>query len=163
MINEDIHGELSLLFHSLALGISLMIFYDVLRIFRKLIKHSTWVIAVEDLFYWMISGICIFIMLYRENNGNLRWFVVAGISLGMLLYNGTISKLLTDRIAKLLQLFFKGLAKIFSILFTPLKYVLQVVKKSANFLEKRGEKLYSFKKKQLKKLAKRVKIITSKH
>lgn len=162
MMNEDIHAELSLLLHSLTLGIIIMILYDVLRIFRKLIRHSVWVTALEDLLYWIICGICIFIMLYQKNDGKLRWFVVAGISVGMLMYNGTISRLLTDRIANGLKWFFHILGKVFGVVFKPVKIVLNLIKKCAKFLEKRGEKLCLFEKKRLKKLAKRVKIIVSK-
>lgn len=163
MMNEDIHAELSLLLHSLTLGMLIMILYDFFRIFRKLIKHSVWATAFEDLLYWLVSGVCIFIMLYKENDGNLRWFVVVGIFAGMLIYNGTISRVITDRVAKGIQLLFKWLGKILSVLVKPVKCVLHKVKKAANFLEKRGEKICVFQKKQLKKVVKRVRIVISKH
>lgn len=162
MINQDIAAELSFLLHSLILGMLIMVLYDVLRIFRKLVKHSVWVTAFEDLIYWLICGVCIFLMLYQENSGDLRWFVVAGISVGMLLYNGTISTLLNDRIAKAIQFFFRILAKIIGVIFWPVRKFLGITKKAAKIVEKRGQKLYIFEKKQLKKLMKRVKIIVSK-
>lgn len=162
MINQDIAAELSFLLHSLVLGMFIMILYDVLRIFRKLVKHSVWVTAFEDLLYWLICGVCIFLMLYQENSGDLRWFVVAGISIGMLLYNGTISTLLNDRIAKAIQFIFRILGKIIAVILWPIRKFLGIVKKATKIVEKRGQKLYIFEKKQLKKLMKRVRIIISK-
>ena len=62
----------------------MMISYDVIRIFRRLIPHGTAAVAVEDILYWLICGVSIFRMLYLENSGAIRGF--AAVVLGMLLY-----------------------------------------------------------------------------
>ena len=67
MMNEDIMAELYFLLHSFGMGVLIMILYDVLRIFRKLVAHSVFALALEDLIYWLMCGICIFLMLYKEN------------------------------------------------------------------------------------------------
>ena len=52
MMNEDIMAELYFLLHSFGMGVLIMILYDVLRIFRKLVAHSVFALALEDLIYW---------------------------------------------------------------------------------------------------------------
>ena len=64
----------------------MMISYDVIRIFRRLIPHGTAAVAVEDILYWLICGVSIFRMLYLENSGVIRVFAIAAVVLGMLLY-----------------------------------------------------------------------------
>lgn len=64
----------------------MMAAYDGIRIFRKIIPHSNAVVAIEDLIYWLLSGVCIFQMLYLENSGAIRGFAIAAVVLGMLVY-----------------------------------------------------------------------------
>lgn len=163
MINADILKELEFLLHSFVLGVFIMIAYDVLRIFRRLCKHSFVVIAIEDLLYWMACAVCIFLMLYQENSGSIRWFAVAGVSAGMLLYNGTISMHLTDKIADVLLFLWNHLKHILKVLFHPVLFLLSKLFQGSKFLEKKGKKLCIFQKKQLKKVLKRVKMILSKY
>ena len=163
MINADIIAELYFLLHSFVLGILTMILYDILRIFRKVVKHSVAALAIEDLVYWLVCGICIFLMLYQENNGSIRWFAVAGVACGMLLYNGTISSYVTDIISKILKFILGIFGKIFKIIWKPFGVLFAFVKKYTNFAGNQGKKLLVFNKKQLKKTLKTVKIILSRH
>ncbi len=163
MMNEDIIAELYFLLHSFGLGVLIMILYDVLRIFRKLVNHSVFALAVEDLIYWLLCGICIFLMLYKENNGSVRWFAVAGVACGMLLYNGTISAFVTEGISKILKFILHILGKVFGILFWPFRKVFGTVKKFTNLAENRRKKVMGFYKKQLKKILRTVKIVISRH
>lgn len=163
MMNEDIIAELYFLLHSFVLGVLIIILYDVLRIFRKLVNHSVFALALEDLIYWFLCGICIFLMLYKENNGSIRWFAVAGVACGMLLYNGTISSFATELIAKGLKFILRILGKVLGILFWPLRKVLGFAKKITNFAENKRKKVMGFHKKQLKKIIKTVKIVITRH
>ncbi len=163
MMNEDIIAELYFLLHSFLLGVIIMILYDVLRIFRKLVNHSVFVLALEDLIYWLLCGICIFLMLYKENNGSVRWFAVAGVACGMLLYNGTISNFATEGIARILKFILHILGKVIGTLLWPFRKVLGVVKKFTNFAKNKQKKVVGFHKKQLKKILRTVKIVISRH
>ena len=163
MMNEDIMAELYFLLHSFGMGVLIMILYDVLRIFRKLVAHSVFALALEDLIYWLMCGICIFLMLYKENNGSIRWFAVAGVVCGMLLYNGTISAYVTEGISRVLKFILQIFGKVFKVLLWPLKKVLGVVKKLEKNAENKGKKVMGFHKKQLKKVHKTVKIVISRH
>ncbi len=64
----------------------MMIAYDGVRIFRRIIPHGGAAVALEDLLYWLVCGVCIFRMLYLENSGAIRGFAIAAVVLGMILY-----------------------------------------------------------------------------
>lgn len=64
----------------------MMIAYDGIRIFRRILPHKTVAVAIEDLLYWLASGVCIFRMLYLENSGAIRGFAIAAVVLGMVMY-----------------------------------------------------------------------------
>ena len=67
-------------------GVALALLYGGLKVFRRLVFHGTVWMAAEDLAYWLLCGFLIFRMLYRENSGAVRGFVMAAVVLGMLLY-----------------------------------------------------------------------------
>ncbi len=56
-ISESIAGEGSLLLVSFLFGAALMLFYDVIRIFRHMRKHGTILMAVEDMLYWLFCAL----------------------------------------------------------------------------------------------------------
>lgn len=92
--------ELQLLFTSLTVGICLMVVYDGLRVFRILIPHGNFWTGIEDTIYWAGSSITTFLLLFRQNDGILRWYAIAGVLAGMLVYNLTVSRILLKLLKK---------------------------------------------------------------
>lgn len=90
-ISGEIINEVRLFTTSVALGAALTFFYDGLLILRNVFKHHVFWLSVEDLCFWMITAVVVFLSLQKENHGELRWFIVAGIGVGMLLYKNSIS------------------------------------------------------------------------
>lgn len=143
-ISETIAGEAGLLFASFLFGIALMLLYDILRIFRHMKKHGTVLMAVEDILYWLVCAIGIFALLYQENGGLLRWFVLGGVAVGMLFENYGISPWVVRLVVKALRIWQRMLGKVFGI------------------VEKPGKKVFIIFKKELKKIKKAIKIGLSK-
>ncbi len=96
-----IRYEAWLLMLSLATGGWLMLVYDTLRVFRLMIRHSAFAVGLEDFFYWIGAGVVTFNLLYQQNDGGLRAYVISGVLGGMILYDRLISRI-----------FFKGLKKL---------------------------------------------------
>lgn len=84
--------EVKLLFYSFLTGAGLMVVYDVLRIFRMVIKHKPVFTGIEDMAYWIYASLVSFSLLYRQNDGGLRGYVIVGIFTGMLLYDRLVSR-----------------------------------------------------------------------
>ena len=85
-------------------GAALLVVYDLLRAFRRAVAHGYAAIAAEDLLYWAMAGIGTFILVFVENDGVFRGYLLLGIGLGMTLYHYTVSELLTRLLALLLRL-----------------------------------------------------------
>ena len=82
----------SILFlRSLEIGVLMGTLFDLVRIFRKLIKHPNFLVQIEDMLYWIVCGFIGFYMLYVCNYADIRPFVFIGILLGAIFYFMTFS------------------------------------------------------------------------
>ena len=135
-VSETIAGEGSLLLASVLFGAGLMMLYDMLRIFRHLLKHKTAFLAVEDVIYWLICAIGIFALLYEENGGLLRWFVIGGAAGGMLLENKLLSPFIVRFFVWILKKWIKLIRKIVSVFTKPAKKVSLFFKKELKKIRK---------------------------
>lgn len=114
-------SENEFLLHALLMGIFITFVYDILRIFRRVIPHGGFMVSLEDLGFWIYCAAEVFLMMYHESDGNLRWFAVIGALVGMLLYKKLFSfwfvKYVSLGIGKALE----ALGKIGSILCKPFR------------------------------------------
>lgn len=93
-MSGTVRGEIWLLGGSVCTGIALMMMYDGLRIFRWLVRHSSFWTGMEDAAYWLFASFATFRLLFGQNDGVLRGYAVAGVLGGMLFYDRTGSRLL---------------------------------------------------------------------
>lgn len=91
-MSQNIQIEAQLLALSILTGAALMMAYDVLRILRMLIPHSWAAIGAEDLLYWCAAGLAVFYLLYRENDGSLRMYVIGTVLFAMVAYDRCFSR-----------------------------------------------------------------------
>ncbi len=73
-------------------GAGLLFLYDLLRGLRRAVLHGGIATAAEDLLYWVFAGISTFALVFAENNGIFRGYILLGILLGMILYHQTLSR-----------------------------------------------------------------------
>ena len=97
------HGELLLAADAFLAGVFLAVCYDILRIFRNIADHSSFWIGIEDILYWCVSGIYLFNLIYRENDGMIRIYVLLFTGLGALLYHAGPSMILVKYISAILR------------------------------------------------------------
>ncbi len=108
------------LYHALLMGIFISFIYDLLRIFRRVIPHNKFWISLEDLAFWFYCGKEVFLLMYREGNGNLRWFAVLGALTGMFSYKKLVSPYLVKYVSLMLNKVLAFAGKLLRILFKPL-------------------------------------------
>ena len=99
-MSPNILMEARLLALSVLTGAGLMAFYDVLRIFRLVIRHGWLWVGVEDLIYWVVAGFTVFFLLYQENDGAIRWYVIGTVLLTMIVYDRCCSVFLLKWLKK---------------------------------------------------------------
>lgn len=101
-MSAEIWKELVFLGRFLVLGVAITFLYDILRIFRRVIRHGSFLLSLEDLLFWTGCSAGIFYMLYQENNGTVRWFAIMGATVGMLLYKATLSRFFVHYVSAVL-------------------------------------------------------------
>lgn len=161
-MSPNIIAEVILLVHSFLLGVVLTFIYDGIIIFRKLIRHSSIFISLEDLLFWIACAIGVFYMLYEENNGILRWFAVAGACIGMLLYKVTFSPLIVSVTTKVLEWILHMFVKILGIMIKPFVCAGRKASKVRYFLHKKSGKTAKNLKNRLTQQRKALKMILCK-
>lgn len=150
-VSEGIYREANFFLISILSGCFMILVYDVLRVFRRLVKHGMIWIAFEDMLYWIGCALLVFAMLYQKNNGLIRWFAIGGIAIGMLLYNHFISSWAVRGIVWILR-------KIIHMLTYPLRLAKKSVQKPLGFCKHKILKLLRKARKLLKKIGKTVKM-----
>lgn len=114
MVDENVF-----LLHSLLMGIFITFVYDLLRIFRRVAPHGHFLVSLEDLAFWVYCGGEVFLLMYRESNGTLRWFAVLGALAGMFFYKKTVSPLLVRYASLLLTKLLALLKKVLGWMWKP--------------------------------------------
>lgn len=107
-------------------GIAVISIYDLLRIFRRVIKHGVLAVGIEDFIYWVGSSFFVFHIIYIRNDGIIRGFAILAIILGMMIYNFTISHWIVKYITLVIN-------KVLYIILAPIKWA---VKKFIYILKK---------------------------
>ncbi len=161
-VSEDIFQELDFLAVSFLLGMLLVLVYDCLRIFRRLVRHGTGLIAIEDLCYWIMAAFVIFAMLYQKNEGLIRGFSIGGIVAGMFLYNQFISRYTVRCIAGFLEKVIHMVQKVWRLLSAPFRKAAKTVSDKGSRMADQGKKIIKYEKKRLKKIRKLIRIGISK-
>ena len=92
-MSSRIQYEAWLMVLSLVTGGWLMLAYDTLRVFRLIIRHGPFWTGAEDFLYWLYAGLVTFILLYEQNDGVFRAYVIGGVFAGMILYDRFISRI----------------------------------------------------------------------
>lgn len=92
-MSENIIADLDLWLVSIAAGVCMAFAYDLLRLFRRLVRHGRLAVDVEDLLYWTLCFFAAFTILYYGNNGVIRFVAVLGAALGMLFYSVSIGRI----------------------------------------------------------------------
>ncbi len=90
-MSDMIHLEVHFYLSSLLWGMIIVALYDVLRIFRRIVRHGKFWVGVEDMLFWIISAILIFRMIFQYNSGIIRVPGIIIMMLGMVVYHYGIS------------------------------------------------------------------------
>lgn len=91
-MSENIIADLDLWLISVTAGACMAFAYDLLRLFRRLVRHGRLAVDAEDLLYWTLCFFASFTLLYYGNNGVIRFVAVLGAALGMLIYSVSIGR-----------------------------------------------------------------------
>lgn len=145
------------------LGMIMILVYDLIRIFRRIIPHGVLAVSFEDLLFWFFCASSVFALLYYENNGAFRWFAVLGVAGGMGIYHLIVKDTLVETLSEVINWLFEKIGKLTAFLGRPFvkagKTGAKEVKKGGRLIA-RSARWY---KKQLTLRMRMLKILLYKH
>ena len=103
-------------------GVIIGILFDFFRILRRSIKTSNIITYIQDILFWILTGIIILYSIWYFNNGELRIYVLLGLIIGILIYISTLSNIIVKVFTKILVFFI-------NILKVPFKIVKETITK----------------------------------
>ena len=110
-------------------GIIIGLFFDIFRVLRRSFKTSDLITYVEDIIFWICTGLFILLVLFKFSNGQIRSYTIIGLALGVIIYILTISKYFIKINVKIVT-FIKGIVlKISKLILIPIKKVLKLLRK----------------------------------
>ena len=118
-------------------GVVIGILFDFFRILRRSFKTSNIITYVEDVLFWILTGVLILYNIWYFNNGEIRIYMFLGIIMGVLIYMLTLSNILISLLSKILISIVKVLELPFKTLFSIFhKFFTVIMKIFNNFLKK---------------------------
>lgn len=118
-------------------GVIIGFLFDFFRILRRSFKTPNIITYIEDILFWVLTGLLILYNIWYFNDGEIRIFMFLGIIIGILLYISTLSNFIVRlfskiliTIIKVLKLPFKTIISIFKVIIT------NIYKFFAKFLKK---------------------------
>lgn len=149
-------------------GIFIGLLFDFFRILRKSFKTKNFVTYIEDILFWLLTGLSIIFSMYNFSGGSLRFFMFLGLGVGTVMYILTLSKLVIKTsvfiisiIKKIVSIILKAIITLLKILYNVLDkiifrplYLLYI--KVDSFFQKKSKKMTN-KILRIKKIEKNVK------
>lgn len=123
-MNQIVSSQAILFITSVEIGVLMGVLFDLIRIFRKLLKHPNFLVQVEDMLYWIACGLMGFYRLYVCNYAEIRPYIFVGIVLGAVFYFATFS-IIFMKIATAVINYIKFLvSKLIKWIIVPIKFMI---------------------------------------
>ena len=107
-------------------GLLTGLIFDIFRISRKVFKTPDLITYIEDVLFWVISGLIVMYSIFKFNNGEIRLFVFIGICIGLVIYLLVFSKLFIKFSVYIIN-FLKKVIQI--IIIKPIQFILKLFNK----------------------------------
>ena len=108
-------------------GFVIGIVYDAFRIVRKIVSHRYWMVQLEDILYWLSVSLMMFYFMLHRNYGEIRFFSIAGVALGTVIYFCSLSLVVMKVSVAVIRFFQKVILAVADILFAPIRWLLRLI------------------------------------
>lgn len=110
-------------------GIIIGFIFDIFRILRKSFKTSDIVTYIQDILFWIITGILILYSIFVFNYGEIRFFMFVGIFIGAMFYMLLISRYVIKISVTAIEIFKKTIIFVLKIVSFPFQFIYKMSKK----------------------------------
>ena len=111
-MNEFFSTQFTVFGFSCFLGVMLGFLYDCFRLVRLMINPKNIFIFIQDIIYFFISALITFLFVLVFNNGESRFYILAGEGMGWILYHLTLGELIYKCSEKIVSIFKRFIKKI---------------------------------------------------
>lgn len=115
-------------------GFLIGILFDIFRVLRRSFKTSDIITYIEDILFWIITGLIILYVSFAFNNGQIRGYTLLGLILGGFLYLLIFSNIFIKVMVKILNYIKKIVGFILNIVISPIKFVIKIFRKPIHFI-----------------------------
>lgn len=112
---------------TIAGGMAIALVYDIFRIFRKAVKTGSLVTYAQDLLYWLIVALIMFLTIYYSNDGEPRVYLFIGAFLGVVLYALLLSRIIMGSLLFIIKIIIKVIKTVLFIISYPVRLTLQLM------------------------------------
>lgn len=113
-------------------GMLIGILFDFFKVLRKTYKTLDVITYIEDILFWILTGILIIYNIWFFNDGEIRLFMILGIIIGALLYTLTISYF----VIKIINFIMSKIKIITTFLCKIIKKIVEIIINFTKFLKK---------------------------
>lgn len=124
-MSHQIVEESNFFLYSVCMGIIITFIYDWIRLLREMIPHNTFFVSIEDLLFWFFTSCAQFFLLYKMNNGMVRWYSIAGAFIGMILYKKSIGQYMVVVCSKMIRKTLHVVHRLFMYAISPIRWLLR--------------------------------------
>ena len=109
-------------------GIIIGLLFDFFRILRRSFKTKDFITYIEDIIFWVLTGLLLLYTIFTFNNGEIRLYMFIGAIFGCIIYMLSISNFIIKINTKIIISLKNILSKIINIIFIPFKVIIKFLK-----------------------------------
>lgn len=103
--------------------------YDLLRISRRMVKVSDFAVNVQDLLFFAVAAVILFIAAYLKNSGEIRWQAFLGGAAGIALYIVAVRNRLLNLSTAIMRVTVKAVNVVMRVLLFPVRMIFKMLRK----------------------------------
>ena len=112
---------------TIAAGLIIGILFDSYRIIRGFGTPGSFVTAAADILFWIFAAVLIFIYLLFTTNGELRYYTLVALIIGIIIYFKLISRVFLKTLRWVIYYIMKLFRMILMIIFYPVKLIMYFI------------------------------------
>jgi spore cortex biosynthesis protein YabQ len=124
-MSELVNSQAHVFLFSVAGGAVIAFVYDIFRIYRKTVKTVNTLTYLQDMLFWILVAVIMFVMVYISNEGELRGYILFGAVLGAILYLLLFSSFIMRVTIFIIKIITKTVRLIVSAIIFPFKLIIK--------------------------------------
>ena len=109
-------------------GFLIGLLFDFFRISRRTFKTSDLITSIEDVLFWILSGLLILFTIFKFNNGDIRIYIILSILIGIVIYILVFSKIVMNTLVKIIIFIKRIISHLLKICSYPIQFILKLLK-----------------------------------